>query len=572
MSISLRSRLSTRFLGTDVLVLVCLALFILPLVMAVLLAFQEGPPGMRTGWSLQGVHDGLGGGEALGVLKATALYSLAVTVLSTIGAVYFAWLFARTDAWFRALLPLVMIAIIVTPSLFYAIAFDVLGSPRTGLINEVLRGVLSLDRADGPFHAQSWTGMVLVAAIRSTAFSFVLIAPAMMHVARPLEEAARLAGAGRLRTLFTVLVPVVAPSIIGAAILAVIQTLEAFEIPLILGTPAGNRVLSTQVFALLIGPTGANYPAAAALALPVMGVIALLVVWQRRLLRGKEFVTVSGKSGSMERTSLGRTRPVHSAVILVFVAIGFLLPVAQIVHSAFGDRMGDWTSFTSRHVERMADDDGLREAIVNSWVLAGFGGLAIAVFCVVISWVVYRTSARRSAVLSTTVWLATTLPGILLGVAVFVVALTVPGGRGLFGTVWLMLLGLFIAAAPVGVRAADGPVRQISPELYEAARLHGAGPVRAWVSSVLPLLPPGLLAAWFVGAVVISSNVAVPLLLSTPQTTLLSVEAMTRYREGDVGVAASLILVNLVIWVGVGAVVLILSKLAGLRHNDSRAS
>lgn len=47
---------------------------------------------------------------------------------------------------------------------------------------------------------------------------------------------------------------------------------------------------------------------------------------------------------------------------------------------------------------------------------------------------------------------------------------------------------------------------------------------------------------------------------------------MTRYREGDVGVAASLILVNLVIWVGVGAVVLILSKLAGLRHNDSRAS
>lgn len=554
----------TRHVGVDLLIAVAALAFALPLVMTVVLALREGPPGAQTGWTLEGVR-ALLDGDMVRVILATCAYALAVTVLSTIGAIYFAWLAARTNAWLRWLLPLVMIAIIVTPSLFYAISFDLLASQRTGILNELIRTVTGSSAETGPLDVQSWPGMIVVASIRSIAFSFVLILPAMLRVPQALEEAARLAGAGRVRTLATVVVPVVAPSVLGAAILAAIQSTEAFEVPLILGGPAEKSVLSTEIFALMQRVEGADYGAAAALGLPVMAVIAVLVLWQRRILQNRDFTTVAGKAAGRERVALGRTRPLHTLVILAFVVLALVLPLVQVAQSAFSDRFGEWSNLSTRHLDRINDNPQILSAISNSWWLAVVGGAVVALAAVLMSWVMVRTTPRRSALLSSSVWLVTVLPGILLGVTLFSMVMVLPATRSLFGTVWLLFGAFFIAAMPIAVRAADGPVRQIAPELYEASRVHGAGPVRAWLSTVLPLLPPGLFAAWFVAAVIISSNVAVPLLLSTPQTTLLPVEAMTRYRQGDIGLASTLILINLAAWLTAGALLLALGKLLALR-------
>lgn len=559
-----------RHLGASLVVAVAAVVLVVPVLMSIVLAFREGPPGAQTGWTLDGLRTGLSGGM-WSVLGTTLVYALTVTVLSTIGAVYFAWLFARSNALLRWLLPVVMISIIVTPSLFYAISFDLLASEKAGLLNTTIRSLTDSSAETGPLNAQSWAGMVAVASIRSIAFSFVLIVPAMLRVPQALEEAARLAGAGRLRTVATVVVPVVAPSILGAAILAVIQSIEAFEIPLILGGPAEKTVLSTEIFALLQKVEGADYGAAAALALPVMACIALLVVWQRRLLGGRDFTTVAGKAGRHERTRLGASGLLHNLLILAFVGVALVLPMMQIVQSAFSDRFGAWSNLSTRNLERIGDNPQLVSAISNSWWLALLGGLAVALIAVLLSWVVVRTTPRRSAFLASSIWLVTVLPGILLGVTMFSMVMVLPSTRSLFGTVWLLFAAFFIAAIPVAVRAADGPVRQIAPELYEASRVHGAGPVRAWLSTVLPLLPPGVMAAWFVSAVVISSNVAVPFLLSTPQTTLLPVEAMTRYRQGDVGLAASLILINLAGWLAAGLSLVLLGRLVAARHRLRRA-
>lgn len=558
-------RTAPRHLGATLVVGLALLVFGVPLVMTVVLAFREGPPGAQTGWTLHHLSE-VYGSQVTQVLGSTALYALAVAVVSTLGALYLAWLSARTDVRNRWLLPVAMIAIIVTPSLFYAISFDLLAGQRTGLINTTLRSLLGSDADTGPVNVQSWGGMVFVAAIRSTAFSFILLLPVMMRIPAALEEAARLAGAGRARILATVILPVALPSVLGAGILAVIQSIEAFEIPLILGSPAEKSVLSTEIFALLQKVEGADYGGAAALALPVMALIAVLVVWQRRLISARDFTTVSGKATSAERTRLGRTRWLHSLVVLGFVLVALVLPLTQVVQGAISTRVGEWKDLSLRNIERIGDNPQLVQAIKNSWLLTSVGGLVLALVAVLLTWVMVRSTPRRGSWLATSVWMITVLPGILLGVTVFSMVMLLPGTRPLFGTVWLLLFAFFLAAVPVAVRAADGPVRQIAVDLYEAARVHGAGPVRAWLGTVLPLLPPAVLAAWFVSAVVISSNVAVPFLLSTPQTTLLPVEAMTRYRQGDVGLASGLILVNLASWVAVGLLVAVANRLLTRRR------
>ena len=166
------------------------------------------------------------------------------------------------------------------------------------------------------------------------------------------------------------------------------------------------------------------------------------------------------------------------------------------------------------------------------------------------------------------------LPGILLGVAIFSLIMVIPGARVLYGTIWLLFIGLFIAAVPIAIRGAEGSVKQIGIELYEASRVNGAGRARGWLGTIAPLLKPGVGAAWFIAAVIIASNVAVPLLLSTPRTSVLAVEALVRYREGFVQLASAMILVNLLVWV-LAYLAIVLANLIGAsiteRRNRARA-
>ena len=76
----------------------------------------------------------------------------------------------------------------------------------------------------------------------------ILLTPALRQIDASFEEAAEMSGAATWGTLCRVTIPLLAPSILTAFVLALIRSLEAFEVERVLGAPVNIDVYSTRIY------------------------------------------------------------------------------------------------------------------------------------------------------------------------------------------------------------------------------------------------------------------------------------------------------------------------------------
>lgn len=112
------------------------------------------------------------------------------------------------------------------------------------------------------------------------------VAAGFLQLDRSFEEAAQMSGAGFLRRLRTILLPLLAPSVTAGAILVFLTALNELTLSILLWS-SGNETLGIVVFSLEQG--GDNLSAAALAVLTVIATICLMIVAGRlagRLPRG----------------------------------------------------------------------------------------------------------------------------------------------------------------------------------------------------------------------------------------------------------------------------------------------
>jgi iron(III) transport system permease protein len=137
------------------------------------------------------------------------------------------------------------------------------------------------------------------------------------------------------------------------------------------------------------------------------------------------------------------------------------------------------------------------------------------------------------------------LPGIVLGIGIFSSFFYTPGLRSLYGTIWILLVGLIIFAVPATMRISEGALAQISPELTDAARTSGAGRFRAFMNVVVRLIMPSFVAGWLLAAIIVSGNLSVTILLSTSAMPTVPTQALVLFNTGQTAEAAALFCVFL---------------------------
>src|SRR3989304_327112 len=152
----------------------------------------------------------------------------------------------------------------------------------------------------------------------SVGVKVIMLTPAFRRMGPVLEEAARVCGAGHLRSLLMVTIPVLAPAILASLVMSLVHALETFEIELLLGMPINFFVFSTRIF-FLIRQDPPQYAPATALSSLFLVVLLTLALLSQRYIRSKQFVTVTGRDFSSARIKLGRWRPFASIACLVYV-------------------------------------------------------------------------------------------------------------------------------------------------------------------------------------------------------------------------------------------------------------
>ncbi|MGC1694537.1 MAG: ABC transporter permease subunit, partial [Pseudolabrys sp.] len=163
------------------------------------------------------------------------------TVIAVAIGLAFSWIVVRTNTPFKRFIAAASILPLFAPPLVAGVAWSILGSPRTGLINTMFKWA----HLDWHVDFYSLPGLVVVFGIYYAPYVYMFTASALRNMDPSLEEAAEISGASAFATLFSVTFPLIMPAIISGMLLSFIVMLGIYGIPAVLGAPTNINVLTT---------------------------------------------------------------------------------------------------------------------------------------------------------------------------------------------------------------------------------------------------------------------------------------------------------------------------------------
>jgi iron(III) transport system permease protein len=509
-------------LPMTLLVLVVGFLVLTPLALMILNSFQIARPGQPIVWGLEGWVKAF---STPGIIKAmTNTFTLAITrqaIALLIGA-FFAWLIARTDLPMKGLLEFFFWLSFFLPALPETMGWILLLDPKYGLLNQGLIGIGVASQSW--FNIYSFWGIVWAHMGGTVSVKVMLLAPAFRNLDAALEESSRISGASGSRTFFRIVVPVMMPAILVTTILGIIRSLEAFEIELLLGTPIGLQVYSTKIHELVTWEPPQFAPAMA-LSTVFLGVLLMMVAFQRRYISKRIYTTVTGRGFSTRPTPLGRWRYPAFALVLTFALVITVLPTVLLVTGTFMKLFGFFNiaePWTLENWRATLNDPVLFRSLWNTLAIGLGSGLIGILFYSLIAYVIVKTRYRGRWLLDFLSWLPWSIPGILLGVALLWTFLQTRIFLPIYGTIYLLMIAMVIKSMPFGTQMIKSVLLQLGSDLEEASKVCGGTWVDTFRRVIFPLTTPALITVGLVGFISAARDISTVVLLGSGKSRTLS--------------------------------------------------
>ena len=481
-----------------------------------------------------------------------------VALCASAAALPLAWLVARTDLPLRRLVRVLVTASFVTPPFLGAIAWEFLAAPNSGILNQLCRTLFGLGEYEHVFNIYTAGGVVFTMACYSFPYVFVLVANALDNIPGELEEASAILGAGRWPTLRRVTLPMVLPALLAGGLVAFVQTLTQFGVPAILALPAGFHVITTKIWALFQSPPEPHLAAAAAM--PLLIVTMLLLRGQQMLLGRRAYTVIGGRSSAPRLIVLGGWRWPSFAFAMALLSLPVLLPYAALIKTALVRTPSDPLTLKtlSWHNVRFVfvEFSQTRKALWNTVLLGFLSATAGTALALVISYVTSRRLVAGHGVLGFLATSPVAIPGIVLGVGLFLSYTRPP--LVLYGTLWILLLAFLTIELPAGYQQLQAAFRGLHPELEEASRIFGASRLRSLWQITAPLLRTSVIATWCFVFIGVIRELSATIMLTTANTKVVSVIIYDLNESGDLGAIAVLGIALLLITL---AVVLVANRL-----------
>ena len=470
------------------------------------------------------------------------------TAIAVVIGLLFSWIVVRTNTPFKGFIAAASILPLFAPPLVAGVAWAILGSPKTGLINTMFKWI-GLDwRVD--FY--SLWGLVFVFGIYYAPYVYMFTSSALRNMDPSLEEAAEISGASAFATLFSVTFPLIMPAIISGMLLSFIVMLGIYGIPAVLGSSTNLALLTTYIFKLT-NWSPPLYNTAAAVAIILMVVTGALVFLQNRVLSGRSYTTVAGKAFRPRSLDLGRWRWFTFGIGIVYLLIVVVLPLLALIVAAFRKFMFirdvaslfDMRQYSMVHFNSIFDNPLTLRSIYNAVEVGVITAVVGGALAFAIGYTIHRTqlTGRRWIDLISTVPVA--IPGLVVGVAYLWAWIGIPGG--LYGTIWILALAFIARFMPDTVKALSTSFMQIHRELEEAAWVCGKGMLGTIRTIVLPLARPGVIASMTLLFVLAIRELGSSLFLYTSNTMVMSVLLLDYYEGGNLGKTAAFSLVQTVL-------------------------
>jgi iron(III) transport system permease protein len=502
-----------------------------PMAMLLYGSVHSTPPGEAGEFNLAG-YRAIVTPENLKLLFDTVMLSLVKTVIAMVLAILLAWIVARTDTPARASLEVLITLPFFIPPVLTAMAWGMLGNPQVGVINLAWKW---LTGAETPIvNVYSYGGVVWHMIQYSTPFLFLFIVDAFRAMDPALEESSRMSGATRWQTFRSITLKLLLPVTTSAFLLSFIRGIESFESPLFFGTPAGITVLTTEIYHAIHHRATPNYQYATALAFCVMALMFVLILWQWRVLGNRRFDTVTGKGYAPNVTKLGPWRWVTFGICVLFFIVTVALPVGQLLIGSFFKFFGFYQldMLTLEHYRNVLANDEFWRAFRNTMSLGLMGATATMVLGGLVAYVTARTTWRGRRLIEILAWLPWMMPGMVLGVGFLWGFAMLPGPIPIYGTIWALLLAYLTLGTPIAVRIMAGAYAQLSYDLEECSRVHGATWWQTMWRILIALAWPSFAVGWVLTFFGIMRELSASILLYAVGSEVLSVVLLKLWTNG----------------------------------------
>lgn len=428
----------------------------------------------------------------------TFYFASVSTLFSFVLGTFLAWTVVRTNTPLAPLIGMITLGRIIIPGVIITISWILLASPSIGILNYFITETTGVRRF---FNIYSFWGMVWVQSLEMAPLSYLLMSAALQSTDPRLEEASAIAGAGAWSTFYRVSLPLILPATAASALLLFIQTVESFEVPLLIGGRARVPVYTTEVyFNTSRTPTDWGLASTYSMMLLVLS-MALLFVYFRLVRHTERYQTITGKDFKPRRIDLGAWRYVTCALSLLLVFLITGLPFIMMLYASLMPRFQPPTLEAFRDVtlinyrSLLADWNYSVRPLWNSTLL-GVGSASVVMLLVAaISYFVNKSRIRGRKILDFLGFAPIALPSVVLGTAFLWFYLLVP--LPVIGSLTIIGLAYLTRYMPYALRFVSTSMVQIHTELEEAAAVAGGTWWKNLYRIYLPLLRPGLMAGWF---------------------------------------------------------------------------
>lgn len=243
----------------------------------------------------------------------------------------------RTNTPLRRLFFALSIVPLIIPGILFTISWIMLASPKIGLLNTWAMAIFGLDSP--PFNIYSMWGMIWVDALHCSPMAFLLMSSAFKAMDPSLEESAVMSGSSILNTLRRITLKLAYPAIMATVLTLFVNTIASFEVPALLGLPAGIQVFTSAIYQAIH-----QYPSQIGLAASYSVILLLLTtggiyVQSRISSTGSKYATVTGKGFRPRTIDLGLWRYFTMAIFIVYFLFIVVLPFLVLLWSSLQNFM-----------------------------------------------------------------------------------------------------------------------------------------------------------------------------------------------------------------------------------------
>ena len=531
-------------------------LVIIPLFLVIFCSLQREPLFAITGPTIQNYLDIYIDPATYQLILNTLFFGAGAILVGFVFAIPLAWLVERTNAPGRHLMYALILVPMALPPMIAALGWERLLDPRIGVINLVLRAMLGME-GDGPLNVYTLYGMSFVMGLSMVPTVFLMLVPVLRNMDPAFEEASMISGASRFMTLMRVTFPLTYPAFFAALIWFFIISVEAFEIPGVIGMQAGILVFSTKIFYAIHPPTGElpEYGTASALAMAVLVLSGVLVYLYLKVLgAGEKYTTVTGRGYRPSIIDLGRARYIGSLFFFLYLSLAVVLPLVVL---GWGSLLTyyqppSWelvSQLTMKHYYNAVTGYGAITAFKNTAMLVVVAATVTTLLSVTAGWIIVRSGGRMGRALNLLTFAPIAIPSVIIGFALILVYLSIP--VGIYGTIWVIAIAHVTRFIAYGSRAVISAQVQIHKELEEASYMCGGSMLVTLRKVVVPIVLPALVSLWLWVALHSLRELSSAVLLATPGNRVVSTMIWFAWQEGQVGeayaISIMLIAVSLVI-------------------------